>query len=144
MANTGDPLGVGIACSTGFPLAMRLCWGEENLQNSLLRRLHAGQGCLAFIGDDPTYGRDVANLLNRSWSETGEMAAEGGAIAAELRKDPRVQDARARIVASQDSLTIYIDGESAEGPFSLVVPVGSLTVAKFNQGLAAPSPTETL
>jgi len=144
MANQGDPLGVGIACTTGFPLRMQLCWGVENLQNSLLRRLNASQGCLASIGDEQTYGYDVNDLLNRDWSGTGEMAAEGSAIAAELRKDPRVQDARARIVASQDGLTIYIDGESAVGPFSLVVPVRDLTVAKLNQGLAGTGPTEAV
>lgn len=144
MANTGELLGCDIACATGFPLVMRLCWGEENLRKACLRRLSADEGCLASIGDDPTYGHNIAKLLNKSWNRQGDMAAEGSAIAAELRKDVRVQDARARVVAGKENLAVYVTGESAAGKFSLVAAVGDMTVAKLNQGLPGPGPTETL
>jgi hypothetical protein len=137
MAN-GDPLGCGIAASTGFPLVMRLCWGEENLQNACLRRLNADQGSLASIGDDPTYGRNVAALLNKSFDRPSDMAAEGSQIAAELRKDERVQSATARVATGQGSLIVVVQGQSAAGPFSLVAGVGDMTVDRLNQGITAP------
>jgi hypothetical protein len=137
MANLGDPLGTDLAATTGFPLRMRLCWGVENLQNALLRRLNADEGCLDSIGDDPTYGRNVAKLLNKDFGP-GEMGAEGSQLAAELAKDVRVQSASAKVLTGQDSLIVMIDGTTADGPFSLVAAVGDVTVDRLNQGLAAP------
>jgi hypothetical protein len=134
MANTGDPLGCDIAATTGFPLVMRLCWGEENLQNALLRRLNADEGCLESIGDDPNYGLNVAKLLNKSFSGPGDLAAEGSAVRAELEGDPRASNISVRVASGQDQLIIMVAGESAAGPFSLVAGVGDMTVDRLNQG----------
>ena len=41
-------------------------------------------------------------------------------------------------------LTIFIDGVSDKGPFSLILGVGDLTVERMNQGLPGQSPTVTL
>jgi len=138
MTNIGDPLGCDIACATGFPLVMQLCWGEENLQNACLRRLNADQGSLASIGDDSTYGRNVVKLLNKSFDRRGDMAAEGSQIAAELRKDDRVQSATARVATGQGQLIVIIEGQSAVGPFALVAAVGDVSVQRLNQGIVAP------
>jgi hypothetical protein len=138
MANLGDPLGCDIACSTGFPLVMRLCWGEENLQNASLRRLNADEGSLESIGDDATYGHNVAKLLNKSF-RPGDMAAEGSQIAAELRKDERVQSAAARVLTGPGQLIVMVEGQTAVGPFSLVASVGDMTVDRLNQGVTAPA-----
>ena len=98
MANTGDPLGVDIACSTGFPLVMRLCWGDENLQNACLRRLNADEGCLESIGDDPDYGFNLMGQLNKSFDGQGDMAAVGSRVRAELEKDERLVNLNVRVI----------------------------------------------
>ena len=133
--STGDPLGVDIACTTGFPLVMRLCWGVENLQNACLRRLNADEGCLESIGDDPDYGFNLTGQLNKSFDGQGDMAALGSRVRAELEKDVRVASLTARILTGQGQLTVAAEGESAAGPFSLVVAVGQMTVDQMNQGL---------
>jgi hypothetical protein len=146
MANTGDPLGVGIACTSGYPLRMVLCWGNENLGNSIIRRLNSDEGSLASIGDDSDYGFNVVNYLNASFdrSQPGALAAFSARIRSEVEKDPRVQRAQVRVIAGGDTLTIYIDGMTANGPFSLVLGVGELTVERLNQGLPGQTPTVNL
>jgi hypothetical protein len=97
MSNTGDPLGVDIHCTTGFPLRMRLAYGDENLGNAALRRLNADEGCLVSIGDDPNYGFNLAKKLNSTLDVPGDMAAIGARSAAELEKDPRLSRMSARV-----------------------------------------------
>lgn len=144
MANTGDPLGTDIACTTDFPLVMRLCWGEENLGNAQIRRLNSDEGCLASIGDDEDYGYNIADHLNDSFdqSKPGALSAIGSRARSELEKDPRVNRANARIIAGGESLTTYIDMETASGPFSLVLGVGD--VDRLNRGVSGANPTGDL
>lgn len=146
MVSTGDPLGVDIACTTGFPLVTRLCWGEENLGNAAIRRLNSDEGCLESIGDDPNYGFNVIDYLNRDFdpNQPGALAALGARVRAELEKDERFQTVNVRVLAGADGLSILIEGETARGPFSLVLGVGDLTVDRLNQGIPAPSPTGDL
>jgi hypothetical protein len=134
MQNTGDPLGCDIYCTDDFPLRMRLCWGEENLQAACLRRLNTDEASLASIGDDPTYGFNLVGQLNKSFDANGDMAAVGAQVAAEMRKDERVQKARARVLSGEESLEVQIEGETAVGPFTLVTSVGEMTVQLLNQG----------
>lgn len=146
MANIGDPLGCDIACTTGFPLRMRMCWGQENLGNAQIRRLNADEGSLASIGDDPDYGYNLADQINASFdrSQPGALAAVGGRVRAELEKDVRINQAKARIIAGGDSLTVYLNLSTEVGPFSLVVGVSDLTVDRLNQGLPGTLPTGDL
>jgi hypothetical protein len=132
----GDPLGVGIYCTTGFPLRMRLCWGRENVEASLARRLAADNGSLASIGDDVNYGRNLASLVNQGFNP-GDLSVEGSGIVNEVNKDPRVQTAAARVVLADDnSLQVEIEGDTSAGPFSLVIPVGDATADALEQGLS--------
>jgi|WetSurMetagenome_2_1015567.scaffolds.fasta_scaffold207578_2 hypothetical protein len=101
MATIGDPLGCDIYCTTGFPLVMRLCWGEENLQAASLRRLSSDDGCLESIGDDPSYGYNVGKQLNKSFDRPGDMAAVGARSMAELEKDERIVRVRARVIVGE-------------------------------------------
>lgn len=149
MANTGDPLGCDIACTTGFPLVMRLCWGEDNLQNASIRRLNSDEGSLEAIGDDPTYGFNLTKQLNKSFdrSQPGALAAVGSQVRGELEKDPRLNSVTARVVTGADddaepSLMVFVEGESTAGPFSLVAAVGDMTVDRLNQGLVSASATQ--
>lgn len=146
MANTGDPLGTDIACTTGFPLVMRLCFGMENLENAQLRRLNSDEGCLESIGDDPNYGYNLVDHLNEDFdrNQPGALAAIGGRVRAEMEKDDRLQSVQARMVTGDGDLVSFIEGETAVGPFSLVAAVGDLTVDRLNQGVSGPGPTGDL
>lgn len=135
MANTGDSLGCDIAATTGFPLVMRLCWGDENLQNACIRRLNSDEGCLESIGDDPDYGFNVMTQLNKSFDGQGDMAALGSRVRAELEKDERIVNLSARVLTGDNQLIVPIEAESVAGPFSLVVAVGDMTADRMNQGL---------
>jgi hypothetical protein len=151
MASSGDHLGCGIACTTGFPLVMRLCWGEENLQNAAIRRLNADEACLAYIGDDPNYGYNLVKQLNKSFDRTqpGALAAVGSQVRAELEKDERLNSVTARVVSGQDNdaqagLLVFVEGESSAGPFALVAGVGEMTVERINRGLPGASATQEI
>ena len=152
MASSGDPLGCGIACTTGFPLVMRLAWGEENLQNAAIRRLNADEACLASIGDDPDYGFNLAKQLNKSFDRTqpGALAAVGARVRAELEKDDRLNSVTARVLTGQSSdggeggLLVFVEGESVDGPFALVAAVGDMTVERMNRGLPGAGPTQDI
>jgi hypothetical protein len=114
---------------------MRLCWGDENLQNADLRRLNADEGSLASIGDDPDYGFNLVGQLNKSWDGQGNMAALGSRVQAELEKDVRHTNVRARVLTGDGQLVVAIEGESVAGPFALVAAVGDMTVDRINQGI---------
>lgn len=101
MVHIGDPLGCDIYCTTDFPLVMRLAWGEENLQAACLRRLNCDEGALASIGDDPNYGFNLVQQLNKSFDRPGDMAAAGNRVRAELEKDERIQNIQARVVTGE-------------------------------------------
>lgn len=137
MAKIGDPLGCGTACTTGLPLRFSLCWGVENLENSIVRRLSTDEGGLASIGDDSDYGFNLIGQLNGAvdFRRPGTLSSLASRIRSEVEKDPRVQRATVRVIAGMDSLTVYIDGTSASGPFSLVLAVGDMTITRLNQGI---------
>lgn len=99
---TSDPLGIDIACTTDLDPHFRLCHGNENLSNALLRRLSCTPGALASIGDDPNYGYDVVGQLNSESSDPGAMAAIGAACRAQMLQDPRVQEAAPQVISVPD------------------------------------------
>jgi hypothetical protein len=129
--NAGDPLGVDIYATNGFPLRMRLSYGMENYLAALSRRLTADEGCLESVGDDPDYGYNLNSLVQADWSP-GALAAEGSRIAAEVLKDSRVQSATATATLTNGSLQITISGTAATGPFGFVANVSQAGVV-FSQ-----------
>ena len=126
-SNSGDPLGVDIYSAGGFPLRMRLSYGQENLEAALARRLSADEGCLESISDDPDYGYNLNSLIQADWSP-GALAAESSRIAAEVLKDPRVQTAKATATLTNGTLQITITGTAATGPFGFVANVSQAGV----------------
>lgn len=127
MSNAGDPLGVDIFATNGFPLRMRLSYGQENIQAASLRRLSCDEGVLASIGDDPDYGYNLASHLNEEFNPGG-MAAIGARVSAELLKDSRIQTMQTSVTLSASGLQISCNGTTAAGPFSFVANVGDAGV----------------
>ena len=128
MSNTGDPLGVDIYAGNGFPLRMRLAYGQENIQAAGLRRLCCDEGALTTIGDDPDYGYNIAAHLNQEFNP-GEMAAIGARVSTELLKDARIQTMQTAVtLTSAGVLQVACNGNTADGPFAFVVQVSDAGV----------------
>jgi hypothetical protein len=102
MATTSDPLGIDIACSGDLDPHFRLCHGAENLSNALCRRLSCAAGALESIGDDPSYGFNVADHLNLETSDDSALAAINASARNEMLKDPRVQSITSQAIAVPD------------------------------------------
>jgi hypothetical protein len=102
MAVTSDPLGIDLAVTDDIDPHFRLCHGNENLSNALLRRVTSAPGSLETIGDDPDYGYDLPGQLNTETTTPADLAAINGAVKFEILKDPRVQDVSPQAIAVRD------------------------------------------
>lgn len=100
--------------------------GETTLAQALARRLQTPRGGLFY---DPDYGYDVRELLLESLTAARISQAQA-AISAECVKDERVVTATAAITfnAAEESLTIEVEIETADGTFDLVLSVDNVTV----------------
>lgn len=135
-----DPLGIDLRVVNDIDPTFRLCYGAENLQCALLRRLSTEPGALAEIGDDPDYGYDVRDELDNEATGQASLARVHAKVTAELMKDPRVQSVNTRVVSTvgaggEASMQIPISGESSAGPFAFVAAVSDVSVDFLKQGL---------
>lgn len=145
MPVASDPLGIDIVAGPDLDPTFRLCYGTENMQNALLRRLSTPAGALEELGDDPEYGYDVPGQLNNDFSGVAGLAGISSMAQAEVNKDPRVQAARSTVIndpATGGALTVGIQGETAAGPFDFVMPVGDVTTDALSQGLRLQIPVD--
>lgn len=141
-----DPLGIDIRVVSDIDPTFRLCYGAENLQCALLRRLSTEPGALAEIGDDPDYGYDVRDELDNEATGQADLARVHAKVTAELMKDPRVQSVNTRVVSTvgaggEASMQIPISGESSAGPFAFVAAVSDVSVDFLKQGLGDDLPS---
>jgi hypothetical protein len=135
-----DPLGIDLDVTTDMDPTFRLCHGARNLGNALLRRLNCDAGGLASIGDDPNYGENVATELLNETSQ-GDLAVLNARIVAQCNQDERVQNARARVIATEESLVVPLEIETVTGVvFPLVASVGEVSVDRLKAGLPTSQP----
>jgi hypothetical protein len=95
----------------------------EGLAQALFARVVTPTGALI---DDLSYGHDVRENLNDSSPSTTRIAA---AVRSQWLADERVLDAQVEVTFEGETLTITGLVESGEGPFRLVIGVGSVTSA---------------
>jgi phage baseplate assembly protein W len=104
--------------------------GVLAVAQAVARRLLTPRGSL--LGD-PNYGLDIRYFLGEGLGQAEVYALER-AVAAEAEKDERVLSARATAsLDAEGTLTIEVDIESDEGPFGLVLNVGSVTTVKLKE-----------
>ena len=118
-----------------------LASGLTNLANALLCRLTTPLGTL---DDHPGYGYDVRDLLLSDLSPA-ELDAARSAIEAQLEDDDRVLSAKATLALdiSTGVLTMDLDIEGADGPFSLVLAVSQVSAEVLSiNGVATASTTD--
>lgn len=140
-----DPLGIDLRVIDDIDPTFRLCYGAENLQCAILRRLSTDPGDMAEIGDDPDYGYDVRNELDNEATGQASLARVHARVKGEIMKDPRVQLVNTRVVSTlgpggEASMQIPIEGQSSAGPFAFVADLGHVSVDFLKQGLPGDLP----
>ena len=97
--------------------------GIEQLAQALHARIVTPTGALI---DDLSFGHDVRENLNDASPSTSRIAA---AVRSQWLADERVLDAQVSVTFEGETLRIEGLVESGEGPFRLVIAVGSVTSA---------------
>jgi hypothetical protein len=129
---SGDPLGEDLGMIVGADGALdldptsRRVSGARAVAFAVARRYVTRPGQLFWA---PHYGKRLADLLNAGLTarELGRHQAE---TAAEALKDERVLAATARLEldAATGKLRARVDGETADGPFRLVLAASAVSV----------------
>jgi hypothetical protein len=119
-------LGVDAACITDITNTLSLAYGLRNLGMALCRRFTTPRGGLWY---DPSYGYDLRQFLNAGVTDA-EIAVMPDEIADEATKDERVQTCTADVLFQRqaETMKVTIRGETADGPFSLVLGISAVTV----------------
>lgn len=101
--------------------------GAEAVAQALARRLITPRGALL---DDPGYGYDLRGRLNAAVTSAGRLAIQS-AVAAELRKDERVDDVQVTVLFEPATNSLRVDGVvfGAFGPFRLTLSVDAVSVS---------------
>lgn len=118
--------GTDLSCGEdGLSPSFELVSGARCVAEAIYHRLSTQRGSLVDAG----YGLDVRAYLARPFTTTTAFALQS-LIAAEVRRDERVQSVRARVSfdAGARRLTIAVEGEAAEGPFALALSISDLSV----------------
>lgn len=118
------------SCTTAI-LSGRFSTGTRLVGEACYRRLTTPRGMLQGGQDEQNYGLDLSQMCGAVVTAS-DAAAMPGRIQAELLKDERIESVTATVVSivvnKIASWTITIDGDTALGPFSLVLGVSGVTV----------------
>ncbi len=98
--------------------------GRILLAQALARRIITPRGALI---DDPNYGIDVTDFLDDDVLPQ-QLTQLGGNIDAEFLKDQRVVASTTVVTFLSHKLTITSAVQDGDGPFTLVLSVGDVTI----------------
>jgi len=118
--------GVDLDCIADTGKSFTLAKSVRNIGNALARRLTTPRGGLFYDGN---YGIDVRSYLNAGMT-SGQISQVQADIAAEVSKDPRVENPIVTVTTDLPaaSMSITIACEIADAPFEFQVAVSALTV----------------
>lgn len=143
LPDTTTDLGTDVHVTQDAAPVWGLARGDVNLANAIARRLGTPRGGLFY---DPDYGYDLRAHLNQAVTDA-DMSTIRGAVISEVRKDPRVSSADARL--ARGSLEVGLSLRSADRTIDLVLAATEVTVELLSIGgvpVAAPAeaaaPTE--
>ncbi len=117
-------LGSDLSCIQDLTQEMATVSGRICLAQALARRIITPRGALI---DDPNYGYDVTDFLDDDVLPQ-VLRQLGGNIDAEFLKDERVIASLTTVVNSAGKLIINSSVQDGDGPFTLVLSVGDVTV----------------
>lgn len=122
--------GTDTSCTTGLRSG-RLISGPRLVAEACFRRLTTPRGMLRGGEDEANYGLDLEKLIGATTTKA-QAAALPGQIQSELLKDERLTSVTADVVATTvgpaTSYEITIEGQTDQGPFSLVLAVSDVSV----------------
>lgn len=123
--------GYDTSCTTALRTG-RFASGPRLVAEACYRRLTTPRGTLQGGDDEANYGLDLLDAIG-SIVTPSQIAAFPGQIESELLKDERLDSVTATVTATQNgpavSFVISVEGQTAEGPFSLQLSVDEVTVA---------------
>jgi phage baseplate assembly protein W len=127
-----EELGTDLAGSIGLDAAFTLVGGHRALAEACIRRLTTPRGGLFYA---PNYGTDVREML-MARLDAARLSGWKSRIESELRKDDRVQSARAEITldAAAERAVIAVSVATADGPFSFTLAASALSVELLTVG----------
>jgi hypothetical protein len=128
-----------ISCTSSLRTG-RFSTGVRLVAEAAYRRLTTPRGALRGGEEEANYGFDLLEKIGSVSTKT-DAAALPGQIAAELKKDERIDDVSVTVVDTSTgpakSFDITIVATTGLGPFSLVLAVSGVTIAMV--GLEASS-----
>lgn len=114
------------SCVTDVGLVDVQVTGATLIAQRVARLLQTPRGALGIIGDDPSRGFDVRSLVLAKLGPS-DLARAKSQIEAECLKDEQVEAATATLSLVNGALTISVQIDSSEGPFSFVLTVDEVT-----------------
>jgi phage baseplate assembly protein W len=117
-------LGTDLSCIQDLTDEMATVSGRLGLAQALARRIITPRGALI---DDANYGFDITDFLDNDVLPA-TLAQVGGNVDAEFLKDQRVLASTTTVITSGQKLVTTSVVQDADGPFSLVLSVGDVTV----------------
>jgi len=117
------------SCTTGLGKFDLQIVGPKVVSQRLVRRWTTPRGALALIGDDPDFGWDVRQYINRKMTSL-DLSTAQIQLQNEALKDEEVQSCLVVLSFVGNALTISATVTLSNGPtFTLTTPVASLSVA---------------
>lgn len=124
-----NPYGIGIQCTSDFPVTMQIVGSTRIVVEALYRRFITDTGALAFIGDDPNYGLNLRTMINDEMNPA-TIAAWNQAIVAQCMQEETIFSANSSILFSPQTSTADVTISVSlfnGGTFKLVLSVNEVT-----------------
>lgn len=122
--------GVDTSCTNALRPGQRVS-GVRLVAEAAYRRLTTPRGMLRGGEDEANYGFDLLETIG-SVTTKSQAASIGGRIRNELLKDERIETVNVEVVVMTNGpssmLDVTIEAVTREGPFTLVLAVGELSV----------------
>jgi hypothetical protein len=122
--------GSDLSCVSDLTSELAEVSGRRLVSEAIALRLQTPRGRLL---DDPNYGYDLTGFVNDDVSPS-DVARIGASVEAECLKDERVISAVVALTFSAGLLAVSVLLSDADGPFTLVLAVGAVTVQIVSVG----------
>jgi phage baseplate assembly protein W len=124
--------GSDLSATSDLDPTFTLVGGHRVVAEACIRRLTTPRGGLFYA---PNYGTDVREMLAARLDAT-RLSGWKSRIESELRKDDRVQSARAEITldAAAERAVIAVSVATVDGPFSFTLAASALSVELLTVG----------
>jgi hypothetical protein len=121
--------GVDVKALSDLPDPEEIATGDENVAHALGRLLLQPDTALDEIGDNEDCDSvDLRDYLGESMSAEDVRQLEARIVKI-LSRDPRVETVEVSVTLTAGELSVEVDGNGTEGPFSLVLTVDEVSAS---------------